>query len=67
MTDLKALSQVVLERADALAELRLTKIPWQFLETGETNREDFARALYLDGVRDAIAYLNHLLEEGADA
>ena len=67
MDDLKVLSETVLERAAALAEVRLKHVPYEAVAAGELNLQDFVRAVYLDGVRDGMGYLEHLLEEGGEA
>ena len=68
MEDMKALRQVVLERAATLAAARLERhLPWEGIRAGEYEIEDLLTAVYLDGVRDGMDYLGHLLEEGAEA
>lgn len=68
MNDIKALRQVVLERAATLAQARLERhLPWEDIKAGEYELEDLLTAVYLYGVRDRMDYLGHLLEEGAEA
>ncbi len=66
MDDLKVLSETVLERAAALAEVRLKHVPWDAVAAGELDLHEFVKAIYLDGVRDGMGYLEHLLEEGGE-
>ena len=65
MDDLTQLREVILERADTLAELRLEKVIWD--EAKHLSLEDLLKAAYLDGVRDTVDYLQHLSAEGAEA
>lgn len=37
------------------------------IKAGEYEIEDLLEAVYLNGIRDAMDYLKHLLEEGAEA
>ena len=67
MDDLRVLSKTVLERAAVLAEVRLRHVPWDAVTSGELEVGDLVKAIYLDGVRDGMAYLEHLLDEGGDA
>ena len=67
MDDLKVLSETVLERAAALAEVRLRHVPYEAVASGELDLQAFVRAIYLDGVRDGMGYLAHLLEKGSEA
>lgn len=65
MDDLRQLSRVVLARAETLVELRLDKVPWD--EVRHLSLRDLLKAVYLDGVRDTVAYIGHLSDENADA
>ena len=67
MDDLKVLSETVLERAESLAEVRLKGLPWPAIEAGELEVKDLVKAVYLNGVRDGMGYLEYLLEEGGEA
>ena len=58
---------MVLLRAAALAEVRLKQLPWDALESGELEARELVEAVYLDGVRDAMTYLGHLLDERGEA
>ena len=64
---LKELSEVVLLRAAALAEVSLKQLPCDALEFGELEARDLVEAVYLDGVQDAMTYLSHLLDERGKA
>ena len=57
----------MLERAAALAEARLKHVPYEAVASGELDLQAFVRAIYLDGVRDGMGYLEHLLEGGSEA
>ena len=65
MNDLKLLKDVVLERAQTLANVRLRSVLWDELKS--LSLEEVIRLAYLDGVRDGMDYLGHLLEEEAEA
>jgi hypothetical protein len=65
MDDLKRLKDVVLERTAALASVRLKQLGWTKLD--QLSREELAERLYLQGAEDALEYLGHLLESGAEA
>ena len=65
MDDLKQLREVVLERANTLADVRLKTVIWQ--KAKHLSLEDLLRASYLDGVRDSMDYLGQLLEDEAEA
>ena len=65
MDDLTVLSRVVLERAETLAELRPEKVVWD--EAKRLSLQDLLKAAYLDGVRDTVAYIQHLSEDSAEA
>lgn len=65
MDDLKQLRDVVLERAATLAEVRFKGVLWE--EARRLSLDDLLKAAYLDGVRDGMDYLGHLLEEKAQA
>lgn len=65
MDDLKALKQVLLERAESLFEVRQRNIDW--LELNAYLLPEIAKAMYLDGIRDALDYLEHLSTARAEA
>jgi hypothetical protein len=63
MDDLKALRGVVLERIETLASVRLERINWE--EANNLTPGELVHAAYLDGARDALAYLEMLLSREA--
>jgi hypothetical protein len=65
MDDLKALREVVLERVETLAKVRLEKVNWE--EANKLTPRDLVEAAYIDGARDALTYLGTLLESVAQA
>ena len=65
MDDLTALGETLLERAATLADVHFQNVIWD--EAKHLSLEDLLKAAYLDGVRDTVAYLQHLSEEGAEA
>ena len=65
MDDLNALKHVLLERAESLFEVHQRNIDWQELRAYPLPK--IAKAMYLDGVRDAVDYLEHLSNERAEA
>lgn len=65
--DLEALKEVMLARTHSLFAVRLKKLPMQEIEAGEHGSlEEVLEAVYLDGVRDGLEYLGHLLDEKID-
>jgi hypothetical protein len=65
MDDIRALREVVLERAAALAEARLKQVIWD--EARTLSLDELLSAAYLDGVRDAMDTLGFLLDGTLEA
>jgi hypothetical protein len=65
MDDLKALKEIVMERVETLANVRLEKMDWE--EVKELTPRDLVEAAYLDGARDALDYLGMLLDGNVQA
>ena len=65
MDDLKALKEVILERVETLAEVRLQKVDWE--SASSLSLQDLLSAAYTDGARDALDYLGMMLEGEVEA
>lgn len=65
MEELKALREVVLERAATLAGAPLEQVLWE--EARRLSLDELLKAAYLYGVTDAMDYLGRLLGDGVEA
>ena len=65
MDNLKVLKNVVLERIETLAQVRLKGVDWD--TASELSLQALLTAAYVDGARDVMDYLGMLLEGEVEA